>query len=407
MALILALPAFGQTVGKSAPETDDALEASSDEENEFSEEEIREMLFGADPLEEEAGSERPKTPAPVEAPKPSYWLPSFSAKLGLGYSDNPMYGPYLRNEAGYLEMESEVFVIREGNPNYLTYLYLFGDGKWFEGLPDYDLSGILLAQAEHTYVTEDSGHSFGLRLRHTYYDQAFDFSDLGLPYSMQIRSNKPEVIPHFSSRFSDAITGKLEFSSGWERFDDPSEDNEDRQVRASLAWQILEKLSLEAKASGRWVDYDERLRREADGNALADGKLETEKFGLALVTEIRTSSPWLESLELQIKLSQLGDNAGGYYDYGGLGFSLSHSAKWEKWLFGFELGWSQFRYDHRTVSSGERFERQGFTNELRVTRILSENWSAYLKWNREEDLSNSRDYEYFTNFFSMGISGQR
>ena len=188
---------------------------------------------------------------------------------------------------------------------------------------------------------------------------------------------------------------------------DPSEDNEDRQVRASLAWQILEKLSLEAKASGRWVDYDERLRREADGNALADGKLETEKFGLALVTEIRTSSPWLESLELQFKLSRLGDNAGGYYDYGGLGISLSHSAKWEKWLFGLELGWSQFRYDRRTVSSGERFERQGFTNELRVTRILSENWSAYLKWNREEDLSNSRDYEYFTNFFSMGISGHR
>ena len=77
---------------------------------------------------------------------------------------------------------------RQGSRNFLTYLYLFGDGKWFEGLSEYDLSGILMAQAEHTYVTDDSAKSFGLRLRHTYYDQAFDFSDLGLP--TQCRSNR-------------------------------------------------------------------------------------------------------------------------------------------------------------------------------------------------------------------------
>lgn len=377
-----------------------SLEVPLDVENELSEEEIKKMLFGEDAIEEEL--------QPVEElPDRKKWIPSFSAKLGIGYSDNPMYGPYVREESGYLEMESELFVLRQGSPNYLTYLYLFGDGKWFDGLPEYDLSGILLAQAEHTYVTDDSVNSFGLRLRHTYYDQAFDFSDLGLPYSMQVQSNKSEIIPHLSHRFSDKISAKIEVSGGSERFDDPSENNSDQQLRVGLEWQATEKLSLEAKVSGRSVDYEARGRRESDGTLLPDGELETEKLGLALSIEREFSSPWLKEFEINLKIDQLEDNAGGYYDYEKLGAGISYSAEWAKWLLEVDLGWNQFRYDQRTVSSGERFDRQGFTNQLMLTRVINENWNAYLKWNREEDQSNSRDYEYFSNFYSIGISWEQ
>ena len=149
-------------------------------------------------------------------------------------------------ESGYLEMESELFVLRQGSRNLLTYLYLFGDGKRFDGLPEHDLSGILMAQAEHTYLTDDSANSFGLRLRHTYYDR-FDFSDLGLPYSMQVQSNKSEVIPHLSHRFTDKIAAKIEVSAGSERFDEPSENNSDQQLRVAFDWQVTEKVNLESK----------------------------------------------------------------------------------------------------------------------------------------------------------------
>ena len=70
--------------------------------DEFSEDELKEMLFGEDAIEEE--------PQPVEElPDRKKWIPSLSYKLGFGYSDNPMYGPYVREESGYLEMESELF----------------------------------------------------------------------------------------------------------------------------------------------------------------------------------------------------------------------------------------------------------------------------------------------------------
>ena len=393
----------GRRWGDSDEEEDvssQSLEGVLDVENELSEEDIKEMLFGEDAIEEE--------PQPVEElPEKKKWVPSFSAKLGFGYSDNPMYGPYVREKSGYLEMESELFLLHQGSSNSLTYLYLFGDGKWFDGLPEYDLSGILLAQAEHTYVTDDSANSFGLRLRHTYYDQAFDFSDLGLPYSMQVRSNKSEVIPHLSHRFSDKGTAKIEVSGGRDRFDDPSENNSDQQLRVGLEWQATEKLGVAGKLSGRAVDYKARGRRESDGTLLTEGKLETEKLGLALSIERESSSPWLKEIGINLKVDKLEDNAGGYYDYEKLGARFSYSAKWEKWLLEIDLGWNQFRYDQRTVLNGERFERQGFTNQLMLTRVINENWNAYLKWNREEDQSNSRDYEYFSNFYSIGVSWEQ
>jgi hypothetical protein len=393
----------GRRWGRSA-EKKEALPQSDevplDIENELSEEDIKKMLFGDNAIEEE--------PQPVEElPDSKKWIPSFSYKLGFGYSDNPMYGPYVREESGYLEMESELFVLRQGSSNALTYLYLFGDGKWFDRLPEYDLTGILMAQAEHTYITDDSANSFGLRLRHTYYDQAFDFSDLGLPYSMQVQSNKSEVIPHLSHRFSEKITAKIEVSAGSERFDDPSENNADQQLRVALDWQATEKLSVEGKVSGRSVEYKGRGRRESDGALLPDGKLETEKLGLAFSIERKFSPSWLNKIGINLKVDKLEDNAGGYYDYERLGAGLSYSAKWEKWLLEVDLGWNQFRYDQRTVSSGERFERQGFTNQLMLTRVINENWNAYLKWNREEDQSNSRDYEYFSNFYSIGVSWEQ
>jgi len=369
-------------------------------EDDFSEDELKKMLFGEDAIEQE--------PQPVEElPDSKKWIPSFSYKLGFGYSDNPMYGPYVREESGYAEMESELFVLRQGSSNSLTYLYLFGDGKWFQGLPGYDLSGILLAQAEHTYISDDSKNSFGLRLRHTYYDQAFDFSDLGLPYSMQVQSNKSEVIPHLSHRFSEKITAKIEVSGGSERFDDPSENNSDKQLRVAIEWQATEKLNIEGKVSGRAVDYKVRRRRDSDGALLPEGKLKTDKLGLALAIEREFSSPWLKEIGINLKVDQLEDNAGGYYDYERLGAGLSYSAKWEKWLLEIDLGWNQFHYEKRTVSSGERFERKGFSNQLMLTRSINENCNTYLKWNREEDQSNSRDYEYFSNFYSIGISWEQ
>ena len=80
----------------------------------LSDEELSKLLFGD-------LSEMPTEEITISETK--VWLHSISASMGLGYSDNPMFGPYTRKSSGFVELGTESFVLRQGNPDYLSYLY--------------------------------------------------------------------------------------------------------------------------------------------------------------------------------------------------------------------------------------------------------------------------------------------
>jgi hypothetical protein len=67
------------------------------------------------------------------------------------------------------------------------------------------------------------------------------------------------------------------------------------------------------------------------------------------------------------------------------------------------LGWANYLYDIRIVSPRAQFERQSYGVDLLVTRKISAEWETYFKWQYEEDQSNARDYEYYTNFWVLGV----
>ena len=63
----------------------------------------------------------------IELAESKSWLPSVSASVGFGVSDNPMYGPYIRESSAYMEFETESFLLRQANPDYLSYFYFYGE----------------------------------------------------------------------------------------------------------------------------------------------------------------------------------------------------------------------------------------------------------------------------------------
>ena len=69
----------------------------SDQNNSISDEELREMLFGNETVE----SEKVKNTIT--------WIPSYTLESGVGFSNNPLYGPFVQQEATYLETSLEVF----------------------------------------------------------------------------------------------------------------------------------------------------------------------------------------------------------------------------------------------------------------------------------------------------------
>jgi dihydroneopterin aldolase len=339
----------------------------------------------------------------IEIAESKSWLPSVSASVGFGFSDNPMYGPYIRESSTYMEFETESFLLRQANPDYLSYFYFYGEGKRFMEVDDHKLSGILLLQGEHSYRPKNSSGSGGLKLRHTYYDQAFDFSDLGLPFSMQVQSNKSEIIPHFGYQLTPKIKLSAETTFGTDRYDNPSENNSDQKIQVDLTAKQSEQTTLHAKILHHTIRYIERKRKDGDGTNLPEGNLKTKKTGVSGSWEKRSKNPWLDTIGAELKYSQLSDNAGAYYDYSKISAKVSHEIKGEKWKSVTELGWANYLYDIRPVSPGDQFEKQSYGVDLLVTRKISSDWETYFKWRYEEDQSNARDYEYYTNFWAFGI----
>ena len=339
----------------------------------------------------------------IELAESKSWLPSVSASVGFGVSDNPMYGPYIRETSTYMEFETESFLLRQANPDYLSYFYFYGEGKRFLEVDEHKLSGILLVQGEHSYRPKNSPGSGGLKLRHTYYDQAFDFSDLGLPFSMQVQSNKSEIIPHFGYQLTPKIKLSAETAFGVDRYDNPSENNSDQKIQVDLTAKQSEQTTLHAKIFHHTIRYVERKKKDGDGTNLSDGNLQTKKLGVSGSWEKHSKNPWLDTVGLELKYSQLSDNAGAYYDYSKISAKLSHEIKGEKWKSVSELGWANYLYDIRTVSPDTQFERQSYAIDLLVTRKISSDWETYFKWRYEEDQSSARDYEYYTNFWALGV----
>ena len=371
-------------------------------ESEITDEELEFLLFGS---LDEAGLKEAELEENdfIELAEYKSWLPSFSTSVGFGVSDNPMYGPYVRHSSSYLEFEAESFLLRQSNPDYLTYFYFYGEGKRFLEVNDHKLSGILLVQGEHSYRPKNSSVSGGIKLRHTYYDQAFDFSDLGLPFSMQVQSNKSEVIPHFGYQLTSKTKLSAETAFGTDRYENPSENNSDQKIQVDLTAKQSEHTTLYAKIFHHTIRYVERKRKDGDGTNLSTGNLKTKKTGVSGSWEKQSRNSWLDTIGIELNYSQLSDNAGAYYDYRKFSAKLSHEIKGEKWKSVSELGWANYLYDTRSVSPSVKFERQSYAIDFLVTRKISSDWETYFKWRYEEDQSNDRDYEYYTNFWALGV----
>ena len=272
----------------------------------------------------------------------------------------------------------------------------------YEELTEHKTTSIYLGQFEHAYTPTGSKETYGFRLRHTFYDQGFDFSELGLPYSLSVQSNNSEMYAYLSNKFSDELTTVIEFSLGSENFREITDDNKDKGISVAvkgtpdfLNW-TLETEYLQKK-------YKERSKRNWDAALISGGELETEKLNFSLTTEKEYDALPFENSRAKFMWSTLQDNGGGYYNYDKISLLLKQELLISSCEIELRIGGSKTKYDKRVTDSGKVFERRSLTNGLSITRKISEDLDVYFRWSREEDFSNSRGYEYFSNFLSTGI----
>ena len=362
---------------------------AKDESALYSDEELYEMLFQDTP------GEPPKK-------KKIKWIPSYTFEAGVGFSDNPLYGPFVQEEATFWESSLEGFYLIESQPEFFSYLYLYGEGKMYEELAEQNSNSIYLGQFEHAYTPSQSSHTYGFRIRYTYYNQAFDFSELGLPYSLSVTSDKSEIIPYLSHNITKNLTAIIEILLANEDFKSITDDNEDVGISltfkgspAILNWQFQSEY-IEKK-------YQDRSKRDWGGNHM-EGILKTEKVNLALTLEKDLQQESLKNSKAKLLWTILQDDGGGYYDYEKLSLSLRQEFKVSTYEIELALGAAQIKYDRRLTAEGEIFKRDSLKSDLSINRSISENIDGYFRWSWEEDFSNARDYEFSSNFWSIGLA---
>ena len=359
------------------------------EDNIYSEEDLYEMLFG-------------DTDADLVDETKIKWTPSYTFETGVGFSDNPLYGPFVQEEATFWENSLEGFFLIESQPEFFTYLYFFGEAKIYEELPSNMENSIFLGQFEHAYTPTKSSYTLGFRLRHTHYNQGFDVSDLGLPHSLNIKSDRSEMIPYLTKEIAGNMTATLEILMAQEDFKSITDDNEDQGISLILKGSP-DFLNWKFQSDYIEKQYNERARRNWD-SSMMEGNLKTEKVNLALTLEKDLDRKPLKNSKAKFSWSNLQDDGGGYYDYGKLSLSLRQEFIFSSYEIEFSLGGAQTKYDRRLTDTGEKFTRDSLTSELSITNRISENLEGYFRWSREEDFSSARDYEYSSNFWSLGVA---
>ena len=193
--------------------------SDAQEDGNFTDEMLEALLFGEDEND-------------IPTSTPSIWSINLNLSFGGGHSNNPLQGPHVQTEAGFASASVDTFLLRMGKNSSVFYLYLFAEGTHYEGIPELELTGIALAQAEYSVTSPITGIGRGIRLRHTYNAMVFDMSEnLDSPYSFTVQSNKSEIRPFVSYPLGENLTGGLELAAARDVYAMDSEDYSEKEFR--------------------------------------------------------------------------------------------------------------------------------------------------------------------------------
>jgi hypothetical protein len=363
----------------------------------LSDEEIEELLFGdLNDLE---------TDEPV-IQEVSNWMKFYLFELGVGHADNPLYAAYTPKASGYAEITAESFFIHQSNPSRKALLYFYGEGKKFSELDEQDSSGLLLALLDYTYQPEESPLSFGQKLQHTYYNQGMDFSDLGSPYRTKITSNKSQTSTRMIWENESQMKAVWEIALGKSSLEEFADRSSEFSVSFTLGKKGNRWMDWEGKYFRKATDFRDRTAKDESGTEI-DGKVKIHESGASLSVEPKFENRFSRGTKVKTVFTRARNGDGGYYDFNRWKISLSKELEIEPWESTFSLGYKSIDYLERLTDKSEKFQKNGWNLDLRISRLINSHWKTFVKWTGEEDRSNDPDYSYQSNFWSWGLSWEK
>jgi hypothetical protein len=363
----------------------------------LTDEEIDDLLFGEfNDLESEE----------TEIIEESDWLQFYLVELGTGYADNPLYAAYNPESSGYADLSAESFWVYQPNTSQKALLYFYGEGKKFFDLDEQDSSGLFLALFDHSYQAEGLPLSFGQKLQHTYYNQGMDFSDLGTSNRMKITSNKSQFSARMEWEDDKQMKAVWELGIGRGSLREFPDQSTDLALGFTLGKKGNRWMDWEGKYFHKTTDYKDRNAKDGSGTEV-DGKVKLRETGASFSLKPTFENRFSQGTKVKAGFARARNGNGGYYDFNRWKVSISKDIEIDSWESTFSLGYKSTEYLERLTDKNEKFEKNGWNVDLRISRKIHSYWKTFASWMHEEDQSNDPDYSYQSNFWSLGLSWEK
>ena len=154
------------------------------------------------------------------------------------------------------------------------------------------------------------------------------------------------------------------------------------------------------------TDFKDRWAKDESGTKI-DGKVKVHESEASLALQPKFENRFSQATKIKTGFTRARNEDGGYYDFNRWKISLSKELEIDPWESSFSLGYKSTDYLERLTDKNERFQKNGWNIDLRISRLISSNWKTFVKWAGEDERSNDPDFSYQSNFWSWGLSWEK
>lgn len=338
---------------------------------------------------------------------PSPWSYSADVETAFGYKDNLLLSADGEERSALVRGSVEFLLLR---------------------LPGRAFDYSLFAQAGHTHffagkavnheadawVQSDVGYrfldtfKFSLPVTGYYYDQVFDVSDSEVERIVaEMKVAGVMVGPTLRWAFHRKAWFEAQAVGERKRYDDGANDSAIGVGQLRLGWRLGERIEAQIAGGRRWRGFDERVRYNSAGRALADTELKLSEREAEARVDVEWGADRKWRTSTRVSALRRRDNGSGFFSYDQT--RVSHDVAWtsDPWLVRLEGSAEQLEFRVQTVGISidppPRI-KEDYAARLRVERTLTERWTIFAEYSWERSRSNDPISSYSLN---EGLLGAR
>ena len=329
---------------------------------------------------------------PAAQPKAPLWQAELGVRLAGGHTENVLYSPFAEQDSLFSASEAELYVFRQTESKHHLSLYAFGSHRHYFDLDEDNDEYAAVAQGGWEYRDASLG-TYGLRGTYYYFDQFFDasISDVELD-ATRLRQHDAGARSYIRYSVFPRVTAEVGGGYKIASLEDSDDDYGQRETSTALEGRTHSGLAFALGYRYRLDDYDERVKRTAEGEVFPGDSTDLANHEARLYGSWFWDAAHNWKTRWRLTTRWRDDDGGGYYDYVNWHGGIGMAGRIGKWGVDFSVDYTDTDYDKRPSDVfddlSSPLHRQRWDLWLRLERELSKRWRLFTEVSWEDNDAN-------------------